>query len=129
MITEQQFRENLQRILDAVNARDWNALGKLVDESFTIDYVCYLPGMGEPARGPEGFKRGIRGMAESNPGYRATVEDALVMGDKAAARLMIHRTDPATGKAQRCSSIMLNHLRGRQFAEDWQLVSPWEDEG
>jgi hypothetical protein len=41
---------------------------------------------------------------------------------------MEHRTDPETGKAQHLTSIMICHLRGGKFAEDWQVVSPWEDD-
>jgi len=40
-----------------------------------------------------------------------------------------HRTDPATGKAQRLTTIMINHIVGGKFAEDWQLVGLWEDDG
>jgi len=128
MITEQQFRQNIQRILDPLNARDWDAFDKAVDELFTADYVWHLPGLRDPVRGPDGFKQTVRSGVESSPGYRATIEDILVMGNKGAARLMERRTDPATGKAQHHTLIMINHLRDGKFAEDWQLISRWEDE-
>ena len=128
MITEAQFRENLQRILDALNTKDWGVFDKVVDELFVTDYVWHLSGIQDPVRGPEGFKQTLRSAVESWPDYRATIEDILVMGDKAAARLMEHRTDPETGKAQHCTSIMIDHLKGGKFADDWQVVSPWEDD-
>ena len=90
--------------------------------------MWHLPGIGEPVRGPEGVKQVFHYFVESTPGYWATVEDILVMGDKAAARLLVRRTDPDTGKVQHRTSIMLNYLEGGKFAEDWQLASPWEDE-
>jgi len=128
MVTEQQFRENLKRILDALNTKDWGVLDKVVDEVFVTDYMWHLPGIQDPIRGPEGFRQTIRDAVESSPDYRATIEDVLVIGDSAAARLMEHRTDPETGKAQHLTSIMICHLKGGKFAEDWQLIGPWEDE-
>ena len=129
MITEQQFRQNVQRILDALNTGDWGALDKAADELFSADYVWHLPGLRDPVRGPDGFKQTVRSGVESSPGYRATIEDVLTMGDRAAARLVERRTDPATGKTQHHTVIMINHLKVGKFAEDWQLVGPWEDEG
>jgi predicted ester cyclase len=128
MITEQQFRGSFQRILDAFNKMDWDALDTVVKEFFVADHVWHLPGLGDPVRGHEGFKQGMRHMVESSPGYRATIEDLLVVKDKAAVRLMAHRTNPATGRMQRLTSILITHLEGGKLAEDWQLASPWEDE-
>ncbi len=128
MITEQQFRENLQRIVDALNTKDWGALGKVVDELIVTDYVWHLPGIQDPVCGPEGWKQLMRSLVESTPGYRATIEDLFVVGDKAATRFLSHRSDPETGKAQRMTGLLISHLRGGKFAEDWEVVSPWEDE-
>jgi ketosteroid isomerase-like protein len=128
MVTEQQFREILRRWLEALNAKDWDAFDRLVDEVVTGDYVGHLPGAQEPVRGPEGLKQYFRGVAKAFPDYRGTVEDVLVAGDKAAARFTARRTDPATGKAQRLMSIMINRLKGGKFGEDWELAGSWEDE-
>ena len=43
MTTEQQFRQNLQSIINALNTKDWTTLGKVVDETFDADYVWHLP--------------------------------------------------------------------------------------
>jgi predicted ester cyclase len=128
MVTEQRFRENLQRILDALNTKDWDTLDNVVDDVYVADYVWHLPGIREPVRGPEAVKQTFHYLLEATPGYRATSEDVLVMGDKAAARLLVHRTDPDTGKAQHRTSLMINHLEDGKFAEDWQLASAWEDD-
>ena len=128
MVTEQQFREILRRWLEALNAKDWDAFDRLVDEVVTGDYVGHLPGAQDPVRGPEGLKQYFRGVIQAFPGYRGTVEDVLVAGDSAAARFTGRRTDPATGKTQRVTAIMISHLKGGKFSEDWELAGPWEDE-
>jgi ketosteroid isomerase-like protein len=129
MVTEQQFRETLRRWVEALNAKDWDAFDKLMDELYTDDYVGHLPVAQDPVRGPEGMKQYFRNVLESIPGYHAMVEDVLVAGDKGAARFTGRRTDPATGKKQRLTGIMINRFVSGKFAEDWQLVGPWEDEG
>jgi ketosteroid isomerase-like protein len=128
MITEQQFRENMQRILSALNAKDWGAFDKVVDELFATDYVWHLPGAREPVLNRDGFKQRIWGAVQAWPDFRVEIEDVLVMGDKAAARLAEYRTDPETGQAQRLTSLMIHHTKDGRFAEDWQLISAWEDE-
>ena len=127
MVIEQQFREDIQRILDALNTQEWDSLDQVVNELFVADYVWHLPGIRATVRGPDGFKQAVRNRVESNPGLRTTIEDILVMGDKAATRLVTHRTDPATGKAQHNTILMISHLQDGKFAEDWQLFSQWED--
>ncbi len=128
MVTEQQFRETLRRWVEALNAKDWDAFDRLVDEVVTSGYVGHLPGVQGPVRGPEGMKQYFRGVIKAFPDYRGTVEDVLVAGDNAAARFTGRRTDPVTGKAQRVMGIMISHLKGGKFSEDWELVGPWEDE-
>jgi hypothetical protein len=130
MVTEQQFRETLRRWTDALNAKDWVAFDKLMDELYTSDCVSHLPSPqgSVSVRGPEGVKQFFRGVIQDYPDYRGTVEDVLAADDKGAARFTGHRTDPATGKLQRLLGIRISHLRGGKFAEDWQLIGPWEDE-
>ena len=128
MVTEQQLRETFQRWVDAENARDWHAFDRLVDEVVTSDYVGHLPGPGDPVRGPEGLRQYFRYLYESTPGFRSTIEDVFVAGDKAATRFTARRTDPATGKTQRAMVVYICHLEGGKFVEDWELAGAWEDE-
>ena len=128
MVTEQQIREILRRWLDALNAKDWDAFDRLVDEAVTRDYVGHLPGAQDPVRGPEGVKQYFRGVIKALPNYRGTVEDVLAAGDNAAVRFTARRTDPVTGKAQRSTVVLISHLQSGKFAEDWEVAGPWEDE-
>ena len=128
MVTEKQFGASLQRILDALNARDWDALDRAVDALFTAGYVWHLPGARPPVRGPEEVKQVFRFLVNATPGYRATIEDLVAAETKSAARLRVRRTDPETGKAQQRTSIMINHLEDDKFVTGWQLASEWEDE-
>jgi len=128
MVTEQQYREILLRWVEALNAKDWDAFDKAMDELHTSDCVSHLRGAQGPVRGPEGVKQFFRGVIKAFPDYRGTVEDVLAAGDKGAARFTGHRTDPTTGKPQRLLGIRISHMKGGKFAEDWQLIGPWEDE-
>jgi ketosteroid isomerase-like protein len=128
MVTEKQFGASLQRILDALNAQDWDALDGAVDALFAADYVWHLPGARPPVRGPEEVKQVFRFLVNATPGYKATIEDLVAAETKSAARLRVRRTDPETGKSQQRTSIMINHLEGDKFVTGWQLASEWEDE-
>ena len=123
MVTEQQFRETLRRWVELLNAKDWDAFDRLVDEVVTGDYVGHLPGAQGPVRGPEGLKQYFHAF-----NFHSTIEDVLAAGDKAAVRFTARRTDPVTGKAQRATVVMISHLKGGKFAEDWEMAGPWEDE-
>ena len=128
MVTEKQFGASLERILDALNTQDWDALDRAVDALFTADYVWRLPGARPPVRGPEEVKQVFRFLVNATPGYRATIEDLVAAETKSAARLRVRRTDPETGKVQQRTSIMINHLEDDKFVMGWQLASEWEDE-
>ena len=126
MVTEQQYREILQRWMEILNARDWDAFDKLVDGALTPDYVGHLPG--GPVRGAAGMKQAFRSIVGSIPGYRATIEDVVAAGDKGAARMTTHRTDPASGKTQCLPVLLFSRMKGDKFAEDWELIGAWQDE-
>lgn len=128
MLSEQQVMGNAQRIVEALNAKDWRALDQVMDEAFTADYVWHLVGIQDPICGPADAEQVLRGFMEITPGCWWTLDDVVVTGDKAATRLTAHRTDPETGKAQRMTELMIHHLRDGKFAEDWDVVSPWLDE-
>lgn len=128
MITEQQFSEILHRWVTSLSAKDWQAFDELMDEVITGDCVSHLPGLREAMRGPAGLKQYFRRVVEANPGYQAAVEEVVAAGDKAASRCTGRRTDPATGKAQRITIIRISHFKEGKICEDWQLISPWEDE-
>jgi predicted ester cyclase len=125
--TEQQFKDYLSHIVEALNARDWRALDRLVDASVASDYVLHFPGTPD-MHGPEEFKQFFHGIVESFPDYRGTIEDAFVVGDKAAARFMGHRTDQDTGKEQHIAGLLISHLKDGKYNEDWEIVGDWEDE-
>ena len=95
MTTEQQYKESLRRWLEALNAQDWDAFDRLVDEVVAGDYVGHLPGTQALVRGPEGIKQYFRGVIKAFPAYHGTVEDVLVVGNKGASRFTARRTDPA----------------------------------
>lgn len=128
MITEQQLREIFQHWVDAVNARDWDALDRLIDQAVVSDYVGHLPGARNPVRGLLEVKQYSRNVVGAIPGFHSTIEDVFVAGDKAAARFTARRTDPATGKRQRAMVVYICHLEGGKYAEDWEVAGPWEDE-
>ena len=128
MNTEQQFKEYSFRLVEAINALDWEAYDKLVDTYVASEYIGHLPGVSSPVRGPEGMKQYYRGVFTSIPGYHATIEDVFVAGDKGAMHFTGYRTDPATGKAQRITGLSISHLKDGKFAEEWELVGEWEDE-
>ena len=128
MFTEQQLRGNVQRVVEALNTRDWSALDKVMDETFTADYVWHLVGIQDPVRSPADAEQILRGFMEITPGGWWTLDDVVVAGDKAATRLTAHRNDPETGKPQRMTELMFHHLKDGKFAEDWDVVSPWIDE-
>jgi ketosteroid isomerase-like protein len=125
---EQPYREHLHRFVEALNARDWRAVDDLADEVVTSEYVGHLPGAGDLVRGPEGLKQYFRTVYESIPGFHSTIEDVFAAGDKTATRFMARRADPATGKTQRATAIMISRTEGGKSAEDWELVGLWEDE-
>jgi len=128
MITEQQFREYLHRLVDAENARDWSTLDKLLDESVSRDYVGSLPGARNSVRGLNELKQWFHNVVAAIPGSHSTVEDTFMTGDRAAARFTARRTDPATGKTQRAMVLLLRRLEAGKFAEDWEVAGPWQDE-
>lgn len=128
MVTEQQYRETLQRILDILNTRNWDALANEVDDLFIADYMRYLPGLPEPMRGVEAWKESMRIGLEFIPDYHATIEDVFVAGDKAVVRLLLQRTDPDTGKSQHAMDIMISYMEDGKFAKEWQVLAPWEDD-
>jgi len=128
MTTEQQFRDYISRFVEGISKPDWEAFDKLVDTTVAGEYIGHLPGISGPVRGPEGLKQYFRGVVASIPGYYATIEDIFAVGDKGAARFKGQRTDPATGKMQLITGLLISHLKGGKFVEDWELVGEWEDE-
>ena len=129
MVTEQQFREVVRRMVDAEKAGDWDAMDDVVDEYFTSDYVGHLPGAADPVRGQKELKEYWRNVVGSISGMRSTIEDLFVAGENAAGRFTARSTDPATGKTRRATVILISHLQGGKFAEDWEVAGEWEDEG
>jgi hypothetical protein len=44
MVNEQKVRENILRMIEAVNARDVDMIDRLADEFYAADYVYHHPG-------------------------------------------------------------------------------------
>ena len=128
MNTEQLYKDWITRIVEAMNAQDWEALDKLQDTYVTGEYIGHLPGASSLVRGPEGLKQYFRSVVGSMPGYRATIEDIFTIGDKGAARFRGRITDPATGKVQFATVLMISHLKEGKSVEDWEIAGEWEDE-
>lgn len=128
MVTEQQLRVDYLRWIEAINSKDLGLIDRTTDELLAPDYVWHHPAVANPRQGPEGVKRFVRGVFESNPDFRITVEDLLAEGDKIASRWTIHRTHPETGKPQRLVNIQILRCVEGKLAESWELIGKWEDE-
>jgi predicted ester cyclase len=128
MLTEQQCREMLQRLLDTLNTSDWDAMDSVMDDILIDDYVWHVAGLPDPVRGLQASKETMRAGIGSIPGYRATIEDVICDGNKVAYRFRLHTTDPDTGAGQHTVCLMLLHIEGDRFTEEWILSGPWEDD-
>ena len=128
MTTTQEIKEEILRWLEAVNSRDLSAIDRVADEFFTDDYVWHFPGVIGLQPGPAGMKSVMREILAGNPNMKITLDDLLVEGNKVATRCTIRRTDPDTGKPQRCSDLVISRMVGDKAAEDWELLGPWEDD-
>jgi ketosteroid isomerase-like protein len=128
MVTRQKAKEDVLRWLEAVNSRDLSAIDRVADEFFTADYVWHFPGLTGQQPGPAGVKSIYREILAGNPNMKITLEDLLVDGDKVAGRCTVRRTDPATGKPQRCPELDISRMVGDKTAELWELLGPWEDD-
>jgi ketosteroid isomerase-like protein len=105
-----------------------SVLDQVADELFAADYVWYFPGVTDLPPGPAGMKQMFRGILAANPDLRFTLADLIVDRDKTAIRCTMRRTDPDSGKPQRGWNLVISRFVGDQVAEDWELISGWEDE-
>ena len=128
MTTKHEIKEKILRWFEAVNSRDLTAIDRVADEFFTADYVWHFPDVTDLQPGPAGVKTLCRNILAGNPNMKITLEDMLMEGDKVAVRCTIRRTDPASGKPQRCQEMLIGRMVGDKTAEDWELLGPWEDD-
>jgi hypothetical protein len=128
MVTKQKVKEMTLRYMEAINSRDLSVIDKAADEFFAADYVWHFPGVTDLPPGPACIKKLLREILADNPNFTVILDDFIVEGDKMALRCTMHRTDPATGKAQHGMNLLISRFAGDQFVEDWELISPWEDE-
>jgi predicted ester cyclase len=128
MVAKQKAREGTLRWIEAVNSRDMSLIDQVADEFFAADYVWHFPGVRDLPPGPAGMKQMLRRILGGNPDLKFTLEDLFVEGDKVAVRCTMHRKDPVTGKSQHGTNLVLSRFVGDKAAEDWELISPWEDE-
>lgn len=101
-----------------------NAPG-IIDEIFTADFVCHLPG-GAEVRGPEGYKERIAATLAAFPDFRKREEMLVVDGDEGAVLYRWSGTHegefmgiPATGKRVETTSAALLRFEGDRLAEMW----------
>ena len=128
MVTQQKAREVIVRWVETISSRDITALDQLADESCTADYVWHFPGVTHLPPGPGGVKQLFRSILDGNPNFKPTLEDLFVEGDKVAVRFSFRRTDPVSGKPQHGTELAIERYVGDQIAEEWELISPWEDD-
>jgi predicted ester cyclase len=128
MVTKQKAREVILRWIGIMNTGDLSAVDQGMDEILTTDYVWHFPGVTDLPPGPTGMRQVARGILADNPGFRGELEDLVVERDRAAWRSTWRRTDPATGKPQRLTGIVISRFVGDKIAEEWELISPWEDD-
>ena len=130
MVTKQKASGDILRAFEAYNTRDMSVIGQLVDEFFAPEYTYHNSGVRDLAPGREGIKQLVDWLYKAMPDlYHNAPEDVIVQGDKVALRYSMRRTDPATGKALTCMSLVIERYAGDKIAEMWELVGPWEDEG
>ena len=128
MITKEAIEAKILRWMEAISSRDLSAIDRVADEFFTDDYVWHFPGLTGLQPGPAGVKSTFRAILAENPALKPTLDDLLVEGNKVATRCTLRRTDPDTGKPQRCSDLVISRMIGDKTAEDWELLGPWEDD-
>jgi ketosteroid isomerase-like protein len=128
MTTKQEIKEKFLRWMEAINSRDLSAIDRVADELFTADYVWHFPGFTGLQPGPAGVKSMFREILAGNPNLKPTLEELLVDGNMVAMRATLRRTDPETGKPQRCADLGISRMVGDKTAEDWELLGPWEDD-
>jgi steroid delta-isomerase-like uncharacterized protein len=105
----------------------WNrGLESTVDELFAAGAIAHGLGEGQDVRGPAGFKVFLRNMRSAFPDVHIQVEDTIVCGDKAAARVLLEGTNlgeglgmPPTGRRVSVTGIVIVRVAGGQIAEGW----------
>jgi predicted ester cyclase len=129
MVAKQKAREVVLCLIEAVNSGDITMIDQMADEVFAVDYVWHFPGVTGLPLGPAGMKQMYRGVLVGNPDLKFALEDLVVEGDKTACRCTMRRTDPTSGKPQHGWNLVVSRFASDKVAEDWELISPWEDEG
>ena len=129
MVTEQKAREATLRAFAIYNTMDASVIASFYDQLLTPDCVYHNPGVGHLVPDRESIKEFVRGLYDAIPDlYHNAPDDLIVQGDKVAVRYSVSRTDPDSGKRQRCMILAIDHYVGDKIAEMWELVGPWEDE-
>jgi len=128
MVSKQKAREVMLRWIEAVNSKDTTAFDQLADEVYTPGFVWHFPGVTDMPPGPAGMKQLFRNILTGNPNYKAALVDLFMEGDKAASRYTMRRSDPASGKPQHGTILDIGRFVGDKLAEEWELVSQWEDD-
>lgn len=115
----------VRRGYETLQSGDVDALAELITENF----IANIPGLPEPLRGREPWRRNVEAMLEGFPDLQIDIDDMFGAGDKVAVLLRFHGTHngqfqgvPPTHRRVSFSSIEVYRLEGDKIAEEW--VSP-----
>lgn len=118
-------RENaaiVQRVVDAFNTGDWNA----VDQLFAPDFVDHDRSRAGLPGGPEGVKIAWRMFRDAFPDLSGILDDVICEGDKVVVRGTMrgtHRGElmgiPPTGKQVTVTLIDINRVEDGKLVERW----------
>ncbi len=108
----------------------WNQSNEAtVDEMFAIDGIAH--GLGEnstDAIGPEGFKTFMRGIRAVMPVIRIDVQETIVQGQNAAARLILTGTHTGSGAGLAASGrrVSVTAITFVKFS-DSKIIEAWNN--
>jgi steroid delta-isomerase-like uncharacterized protein len=112
-------KESVQRLHEVTNKRKWDAAPEL----FTADYVFHSQ---PEAKGPEGFKQTMSGMAAAFPDYRETIHNIIAEGDMVAVTYTLEGTFTGempgvkpTGKKFSLPAVVVCRFKDGKQVEAW----------
>lgn len=114
-------KEIVRAFADAINARDWDRLDRLV----APDVVRHSHSAA-PVHGRDELQRYLRGEFEIFPDGQETIEDILAEGDRVAVRHGFSGTQlgrmgpyPPSGKRMTADYLAIYRIAGAVIAEAW----------
>ncbi|TMI84892.1 MAG: ester cyclase [Bacteroidetes bacterium] len=114
----------MNRFVKFINTAD----EKLASEIISPNAIFYVPGNPEPMRGVAGYLAIVGMMRSGFPDIQWTLDDAVIDGDKVAARYTMRGTHKGqffgvlpTGKTIQVQSMAFYRLSDGQFVEEHGL--------